>query len=169
MADKYIYTLVRRDLSLQDTVVQVGHSCLIAGAAYSACNRCFHIVVSVRSEKELIQYFNFLCGKDIKCEAFYEPNNAAGEELGWTSLTTGPLSYSDRKYFCLLPLWKPLLGIDKLFFLWSNMWYEEERKWEVRKSQLKQILRQTIGLINPKILARQVKRKRGKQNDSSSN
>lgn len=88
-----VYAFVRKDISLADQMVQLGHSCLLSGSSYGSRNETKLVLCEVKDTDHLFVIADILYEKDIRFEIFYEPGNAAGEILEWTSLTTQPIKY----------------------------------------------------------------------------
>jgi hypothetical protein len=92
---------VRADLPLPDQIVQVGHACLEAGHRFQPDAGCHLIVLAVADQIELAQVINRLAAIDIRCAAFYEPDN----DFGLTAICTEPIADQRRRFFRYYPLW----------------------------------------------------------------
>jgi hypothetical protein len=92
---------VRKDIPVADQIVQVGHATLEAGRAFKWNDGTHMIVLEAESEKELLSFKCRAEYYDVKCQAFYEPDDA----MGWTAFCTEPISGKTRKLFFKYPLW----------------------------------------------------------------
>ncbi len=86
-----VYVFIRTDIPLADQLVQVSHSCLLAGAAYKPNDKTYVVMCQVRNEQELIDMSILLEEFGVRYEIFHEPKNAGGKCLGWTSIATEPI------------------------------------------------------------------------------
>lgn len=87
---RYVNVFIRKDIPLVDQMVQIGHSCLLAGAAFDPRAKDFLHLYQVEDESELIRIMTELDLACIMYRVFYEPGNASGDKLGYTSLATEP-------------------------------------------------------------------------------
>ena|SRR5688572_29232313 len=87
---KYISVFVRKDIPFVDQMVQIGHSCLLAGAAFDPSEKDFLHLYQVEDESELLSIASELDKSCIMYRMFHEPGNADGTKLGCTSLATEP-------------------------------------------------------------------------------
>lgn len=93
---------MRTDIPPADQIVQVGHACLEAGFKFPKPNEPIHlIVVTVGSEIQLLTALERFRLRGIPWVLFHEPD----DELGFTSLCTGPLSAMNRREFRNFALW----------------------------------------------------------------
>lgn len=166
MAHKYVYSIIRQDLRVEDQIVQVGHSCLLMGAVPPGTR---HIVLTVEGQQELLDLFHNMQESNIPGDIFWEPCNAFGEELGWTSITTGMLSKRKKEFFRTLPLYSSQRKLDKMIGVWLNKGIGEINKWKQRRNQLSQRLNLIANNMRTKLgLLVQLLNKRGKRNDDTS-
>lgn len=94
----YTYSFIRKDLPLEQQLVQLAHSALEAGRSFgNPGGGITHLILlEAQSETQLMQISLDLKGLGIKHEIFFEPD----DDMGWTSLTTEPLHTKEqRKYF----------------------------------------------------------------------
>ena len=114
----YVYTLVRKDIPLADQLVQFGHACLEAGSAFyrpshgttvESDGQIRHerevaslIGLQVPDQDALIRASEELTQAGIRHEIFFEPDDG----MGYTALTTEPISGKMREAFKKFPLWK---------------------------------------------------------------
>lgn len=105
----YTYVIVRADLTMADTVVQVGHACLQAGRSFENSMDTYLILLKVRNQKELENAHRDLAMQNIAHSVFFEPSNLKGIELGLTAVATQGLEKTDerRSFFDRFRLWKP--------------------------------------------------------------
>lgn len=166
MAHKYVYSIIRQDLRIEDQIVQVGHSCLLMGAVPPGTR---HIVLTVKNQQELLDLYHKMEEAKIPGEIFWEPCNAFGEALGWTSITTGMLSKRKKEFFRTLPLYSSQGKLDKIIGVWLNKVIGELNKWKQRRNQLSQRLNQIVNSMRIKQdLLVQLLNRKGKRNDDTS-
>lgn len=105
----YTYVIVRADLTLADTVVQVGHVSLQAGASFDNSMETYLILLKVPNQKELEKAHRDLTMQNICHSVFFEPCNLKGIELGITAIATEGIAKADprRSFFDRFRLWKP--------------------------------------------------------------
>lgn len=103
----YIYSIIRKDISLADQIVQTAHSAFHAGDESTLCLELGEtpslILLEVKNQEELLALSARLEQHNIRHYKFFEPD----DNLGYTSLTTEPLSANERKLFSNLRLWRP--------------------------------------------------------------
>lgn len=121
-----MYSFIRTDIPLADQIVQTGHSSLLAGAAFKPPDGHYFILIGIDSLKELLEVAEDFNDRQIRYEAFYEPSNAAGVELGWTSITTEPIPEAFRGAFQKFNLWK-LPEPPEEPKGWADRWLEKLR------------------------------------------
>lgn len=92
MSDR-VYVFVRKDISLADQMVQIGHVCLQAGGTFPIGQRTKLVLCEVEDSAHLFQVADLLDKINLRYEMFYEPSNAGGERLEWTALSTSPIKY----------------------------------------------------------------------------
>jgi len=101
----YIYSIIRKDIPLADQIVQTAHS------AFHAGNISFLedgeipslILLEVNSQEELNNLSKKLNNSGILSYRFFEPD----DDMGYTSLTTEPVTDEQRKLFSNYRLWRP--------------------------------------------------------------
>jgi hypothetical protein len=99
----YVYILVRKDMPLEDQVVQSNHASLEAGFSFGKPADHPHIVLlEVDDQDELLSWANFLKYNSIDFRMFFEPD----DQLEYTALTTEPLYGKSREHFKSLNCWK---------------------------------------------------------------
>lgn len=114
----YVYAIVRKDIPLADQLVQLGHACLEAGAAFyrpsvgtviQSDGQIRHtrevaslVALQVPDQTALIAASKDLTNAGIRHEIFFEPDDA----MGWTALTTEPISGKIRESLRKYKLWK---------------------------------------------------------------
>lgn len=95
--DKYVYVLVRKDLSLSQQSVQAIHAAINAATHYLHKDDIHpHLVLcGVETEADLQKALDFARACDINCQPFYEAD--LGNQL--TSFATAPLVGNARRHF----------------------------------------------------------------------
>jgi hypothetical protein len=88
-------------IGLRQTVAQVGHACLEAGRCFQPENGCNLVVLTVDDQIELARVIDRLAAIDIRCAAFYEPD----DDFGLTAICTDPINDSRRRFFRHYQLW----------------------------------------------------------------
>ena len=101
----YLYVFVRKDLSIQDQMCQACHAAQISGAEYGCPEDCHIVVLQVTNEEELL-VTSLICNKaKIKYIIFDEQCNGDDENLGFTAISTEPITQVKRQYFSKYKLW----------------------------------------------------------------
>jgi hypothetical protein len=91
-----VYIFIRKDIPIEDQIVQVAHVSLILGVvcAYNGFSQdtktCRMILFEVQNVEELHKQYLNLSARGIPVELFYEPANASKKELGYTAMATRP-------------------------------------------------------------------------------
>jgi len=93
-------------MPLPDQIVQIGHACLAAGRRFQPDDTCHLVVLTVRDQIELAQMIDRLAAINVRCAAFYEPD----DDLGLTAICTEPISDQRRRFFRHYPLWSAAIG-----------------------------------------------------------
>ena len=105
---KYIYVLVRKDLPLEDQIVQVGHACFESGMHFG--KEGTHLILfQIETQKELKNWSETLKEHSINFTMFFEPDSIFDndiESMGYTAICTEPLSGKRRQLFKNCLLWK---------------------------------------------------------------
>ncbi len=81
--------------------MQVGHACLEAGRRFQPDDGCHLVVLTVTDQVELAQLIDRLAAIDVRCAAFYEPDN----DFGLTAICTEPIVDQRRRFFRQYRLW----------------------------------------------------------------
>lgn len=100
MTSPYCYVVVRGDIPIADQMVQVGHACHQAGAAFGAPEDCHMVVLQVDDLKQLMKVCRRVTKAGIRYKLFCEPH----ENMGNTALATEPIV--DREIFRGFFLWE---------------------------------------------------------------
>lgn len=101
---KYVYILIRSDLSLAQQGVQAVHAGMAAIHEFGGLTDDTRLaMLSVNSEDELECWARKLEMSGVNFKAFWEPDN----NTGWSSLATSPISRETGKIFKKLPRWNP--------------------------------------------------------------
>jgi hypothetical protein len=91
----YIYTFIRRDLSPEQKIVQLGHACHEAGKLLPYAEHrdvASLILLSAENEAELKSISRKIDCAGIDHYMFYEPDN----NMGYSAICTRPIT-SDRE------------------------------------------------------------------------
>ena len=100
---KYVYTFVRRDLPIQDQLVQACHSAMEAGSNFPTPGQISNLVLlDVKNKKELYSVSEYLSENGIDYYMFYEPDNGYDH----TSITTEPLGVERKGLMSRFSLWR---------------------------------------------------------------
>jgi hypothetical protein len=107
---KYVYVLVRTDISLTDQIVQVGHACLEAGFKFQKPSEIVNlVVVGIESEIHLLATLERMSLRGIQFVLFHEPD----DQMGFTAACTKPLTVAYRREFRKFPVWKSAREVSK--------------------------------------------------------
>ena len=93
----YIYVMVRKDICIEQQLVQVAHAAVEAGASFSASNETSNLVLLEADSREDLEKASFkLREAGIAHRLFFEPDNG----LGHCAFATQPLRETkDRRLF----------------------------------------------------------------------
>lgn len=107
---KYVYILVRTDLSIEQQSVQAIHAGMAATHKFKELSEDTRLaLLAVPSEKELEGWMHKLTEKGIAFEPFFEPDY----ETGYSALATIPISSTQGRCMKSLNLWSPALTLKK--------------------------------------------------------
>lgn len=100
----YIYSIIRKDIPLADQIVQTAHSAFHAGNESRDLEGQIPalILLEIQDEKALAKLSEKLRMNNIAQNMFFEPDDS----MGYTSITTEPISGDQRKLFSNLRLWR---------------------------------------------------------------
>lgn len=100
----YIYTFIRRDLSPEQRIVQIGHACYEAGKEYHHIDGIPNLVLlEAKDENELIEISVRIENEGIENYTFHEPDY----NTGFTAICTRPItSERERAFFKKWELFK---------------------------------------------------------------
>jgi hypothetical protein len=102
-SEYHSYVLVRRDIPLVDQIVQVGHACLEAGRAFEQPSNGNMVVLSVKTEEQLLRTVATTEQAGLKWALFYEPD----DQMGHTAACSAPVAGPDaRRLFRKFELWR---------------------------------------------------------------
>lgn len=90
-------------------MVQVGHVCMQAGAAYDVPCGCHLVLLAVADQQALLQTMDYCRQHAIRFVTFIEPDpidDTSPEPMGLTALCTEPVSADKRKLFRRYRLWE---------------------------------------------------------------
>ena len=101
---RYVYILVRTDLSPAQQTVQAIHAGMQAIGVHGGLKEDTRVsVLAVRTEEELDRWA-FVCGQSgVPFEVFMEPDH----DIGLSALATAPISAELGRCFKKLPCWQP--------------------------------------------------------------
>lgn len=106
----YVYVFIRKDISLAQQLVQVGHAALEAGFAFEAPKTEIASVVmlEVPNREALQEAASRLERYGIEHKMFFEPDF----EMGHSALATRPVSEKKERFlFKKYPLYQPTEGV----------------------------------------------------------
>lgn len=99
---KYVYILVREDLKVEHQVVQIAHAGMLAVSKHGGLEEDTRLVVlKVRDQDDLLEYERISLDYGLNVEKFFEPDY----QIGYSALSTKPISRSEGRLFKKLPLW----------------------------------------------------------------
>lgn len=104
----YVYSIIRKDIPLADQIVQTAHSAFHAGETTQHLEILPNqdipslVLLQVDNEEQLQALSKKLKEKDIVHSKFFEPD----DNLGYTSITTVPVTDEQRKVFSNYRLWR---------------------------------------------------------------
>jgi len=92
----YIYTFIRRDLSPEQKIVQLGHACWEAGQIFEAPEKTASLILlAAEDEADLQNIARKLDGRGIGYEMFYEPDY----DTGYTAICTRVITDERERAF----------------------------------------------------------------------
>lgn len=98
-----MYIFVRRDISLEQQLVQASHAALEAGFSFQKPqNTAFLVLFSVETQEKLLKIADNLEKSGVKSVLFFEPD----DNMGYSALATEPISEEKRRIFRRFRLWK---------------------------------------------------------------
>ena len=100
----YTYVFVRKDITLQQQIVQASHAALQAGLKFTNPSNEPNslIVIGIRNKEQLLKAMSFLEKNNITYESFSEPS----WDYGLTAFASQPILETDRKVFKSFQLWR---------------------------------------------------------------
>ena len=100
MDTPYTYIFIRKDLSVEQQIVQASHAALEAGFRFTQPEKTSHIVlIGIDGQEELEKISSYLIDENILHEMFFEPDYD-----GYTSIATQPIFGEQRKPLKKFPL-----------------------------------------------------------------
>jgi hypothetical protein len=105
----YVYAIIRRDISIEQQLVQVGHAALEAGRSHYAPSEpiASFIVLEVPHKEALLDAARKLSSLGIEHSLFFEPDFG----MEHSALASRPVRGKERHIFRRWPLWK-IGGLD---------------------------------------------------------
>lgn len=100
----YIYTFIRKDISPEQKIVQIGHACFEAGKRFQEPYGISSLILlEAEDERDILQIVQKLNEKGIEHYVFFEPDN----NMGYSSICTCPIEDPrQRKFFKKWKLFK---------------------------------------------------------------
>ncbi len=99
----HIYTFVRKDLTAEQKIVQIGHVCFEAGKQFTDPSGISSLVLlESRDENDLLEIGKTLDEKGIDYYIFFEPDF----DTGYTAICTRPVREKERSIFKKWKLFK---------------------------------------------------------------
>lgn len=99
-----IYTFIRRNIPIQQQLVQAAHSAAQAGAEFLNPKHIPSLIMlDANDQCHLLEVAQYLCKNGIKFHMFFEPDN----QMGYSSITTEPVTLEQRQIFSQFKLWRP--------------------------------------------------------------
>lgn len=100
---KYVYIFVRKDISLEQQLVQAAHAALEAGFTFQKPkNTAFLVLIAVETQEKLLKTADTLEKQGIKTVLFFEPD----DNMGYSAFATEPIDENNRRPFRRFRLWK---------------------------------------------------------------
>ena len=100
----YIYTFIRKDLSYEQKIIQIGHACYEAGKRSNDTQGISNLVLlKAEDEEDLKNIARKLDIREIEFYMFYEPDITS-----YTAICTGPLKGAERNFFKKYDLYKEI-------------------------------------------------------------
>lgn len=97
----YIYTFIRKDLSPEQKIVQIGHACHEAGNTFVISSFSSLVLLDAENEQDLKNIAEELDMKGIDHYAFFEPDFGP---MGYTAICTKPIA--EKREQRLFKKWK---------------------------------------------------------------
>jgi hypothetical protein len=100
----YVYALIRRDIPIEQQLVQVGHAALEAGRFHYGPDEpiASFIVLEVPDKADLLRAAEKLTHQGVAHSLFFEPDF----DMGHSALASRPVRGKERNLFRRWPLWQ---------------------------------------------------------------
>ena len=101
----WVYVFVRRDIPLQQQLVQASHAALEAGIKFGNKHQIDPssiVLIGVKSEEQLKNANEYVKSKNIDTVMFYEPDF----DMGYSAFATVPVTTEMKHNFRKFQLWK---------------------------------------------------------------
>lgn len=98
----YIYTFIRKDLTPEQKIVQMGHACFEAGKRFGSKPEISSLVLlGANDEDDLKNIARKLDIHGIDFYMFYEPdqNVITEKQMGYSAICTCPISEDEQRSF----------------------------------------------------------------------
>lgn len=97
-----MYVFVRTDMPLANQLVQVGHTCLEAGARFEQLGKpCSIVLLAITCEVHLMRAVETIEQQSVRMFTFHEPDFPPG----CTAACTEPVTCEKRRLFRKFRLW----------------------------------------------------------------
>jgi len=92
----YIYAFIRKDISPEQKIVQIGHACYEAGKAFNdKLGISSLVLLEARDESDLKSIAEKLEYRNIGFNMFFEPDNS----MGHSAICTQPITDNQHRSF----------------------------------------------------------------------
>jgi hypothetical protein len=91
----YIYTFIRKDLSPEQRIIQIGHACFEAGKRFGDSEIQNLVLLEAKDQNDLKQIAWMLECRNIEFYMFHEPDF----NMGFSAICTKPIYDSDMINF----------------------------------------------------------------------
>lgn len=99
----HIYTFIRKDISPEQRIVQIGHACFEAGKRFmNPPGISSLILLEAQDEQDLLEIGKKLDERGIDYYMFFEPDFG----MGYSAICTRPLGERERSFFKKWKLFK---------------------------------------------------------------
>ena len=104
MNESYIYTFIRRDITPEQRIVQIGHACYEAGKRFKEPDQISNLVLlDAKNETDLKDIARKLDARGIDFYIFHEPD----DDMGHSAICTRPITdHRERAIFRKWDLFK---------------------------------------------------------------
>lgn len=100
-AKKYVYIFIRKDMSIQQQLVQASHAAHESGLNHTQSTQSHSIIALGIDNKEQLEHLYQYFSQQLECYPFYEPY----KDMGLTAFATKPITEEYRGLFKQFKLW----------------------------------------------------------------